>query len=289
MTLSRKLRFNPRTILVYALLIIWCVIVYFPIYWTVTTSFKLPKDVSQGVTYIPWVDFQPSTDAWRDILFGNDRTTVAGAFANGAIVSLAGATFAVILGSMAGYGLSRFHYRFGRWRNNDISYWFISQRIMPPVAIVLAFLIMFRFLGLLDNLGGLALVYISFNLPLTIWILRDYFLHVPRELEESALIDGASPLRAFWSIALPLAMPGVVAAFILAFIFTWNEYLFALILTFQNAGTVPLLLAAQVTGTGVQWWRMSVLALMAIVPSVVCAFILERFIVSGLFAGGVKE
>lgn len=288
MTATAKMRIKPRPLIVYALLILWCVVVYFPIYWTVITSFKLPKDISQGVTYIPWMDFQPSLHAWNDILAGSDQTMVFRYFTNGAIASLGAASLAVVLGAMAGYGLSRFQYRLGSWRNNDIAFWFISQRIMPPVAIVLAFLIMYRVLGILDNVFSLMLAYISFNLPLAIWILRDYFANVPKELEESALIDGASRLRAFWEIALPLAVPGVVAAFILSFIFTWNEYLFALILTFENAGTVPLLLAAQVTGTGVQWWRMSVLAIMGIVPSIVCAFALERYIVSGLFAGGIK-
>jgi multiple sugar transport system permease protein len=282
-------RLKRRSILLYAVLALWCVVVvFFPIYWTVITSFKQPKDISQNVTYIPWVDFQPTLQAWDDILAGSDQSMVFQSFTNGAIASLGGAGIAVILGAMAGYALSRFQYRFGSWRNNEIAFWFISQRIMPPVAVVLAFLIMYRVLGILDNIFSLTLAYISFNLPLAIWILRDYFANVPKELEESALIDGASRLRAFWEIALPLAMPGVVAAFILCFIFTWNEYLFALILTFQNAGTVPLLLAAQVTGTGVQWWRMSVLTLMGIVPSIACAFALERYIVSGLFAGGLK-
>jgi multiple sugar transport system permease protein len=107
-------------------------------------------------------------------------------------------------------------------------------------------------------------------------------------LEESALIDGASWFRAFWSITFPLSTPGLVTAFILCFIFTWNEFLFALILTFQKAGTVPLLLASQVTNTGVQWWRLSVLALMSIIPSIICALVLERYIVKGLFTGGIK-
>ncbi len=284
--LARRPKLTP--VLVYGLLILWSLVVYFPIYWVVITSFKLPKDISTNVTYLPWIDFQPTLNAWNDIFFGGGRTNIFRYFANGAIVSLGGATVATLLGAMAGYGLSRFRYRLGGWRNNDIAFWFISQRIMPPVAIVLAFLIMYRFIGLLDNIVGLLIAYISFNLPLAIWILRDYFANVPKELEESALIDGASRLRAFWDIALPLAMPGVVTAFILSFIFTWNEYLFALILTFEKSGTVPLLLAAQVTGTGVQWWRMSVLALMGIVPSIFCAFLLEKYIRTGLFAGGIK-
>ncbi len=280
-------RIDIGKILTYIILLVWTGVVYFPLYWTLITSFKLPIAIAD-VTYIPWLDFQPDLHAWRDTLTGSARETVFRHFFNGVVISLGASSVAVMVGAMAGYGLTRFKYRLGSWQNDDIAYWFVSQRIMPPIAIVLAFLIMYRFLGLIDTRFGLTLAYIGFSLPLAVWLLRDFFAEIPPELEESALIDGASRFRAFWSVVLPLAIPGIVAVFILSFIFTWNEYLFALILSFQKAGTVPLLLASQVTGTGVQWWRMSVLAILSIVPSVACAIILERYIVSGLFSGGVK-
>ena len=283
--LSHKMRSRYARFSIYAILIVWCLIVYFPIYWTIITSLKLPVAIGMNVTYLPWVDFQPSLHAWRDI---SNQSGVVRSFVNGTVVSVTSSAIAVILGAMAAFGLTRFQYKFGFWRNNDIAFWFISQRIMPPIVVVLAFLIMFRAVGLVDTLLGLTLAYLGFNATLAVWILRDFFASIPRELEESALIDGASWFRAFWSITLPLAVPGLVAAFILCFIFTWNEFLFALILTFQKAGTVPLLLASQITSTGVQWWRMSVLAVMSIVPSIICALILERFIVKGLFTGGIK-
>jgi multiple sugar transport system permease protein len=283
--LSDRLRRRSARFIIYAILIAWCIVVYFPIYWMIITSFKLPIAIGTNVTYFPWIDFQPSLHAWRDV---SAQTGVVRSFVNGTIVSIASSVIAVVLGAMAGFGLTRFQYKFGFWRNNDIAFWFVSQRIMPPIVVVLAFLIMFRVLGLIDSVLGLTLAYLGFNVTLAVWILRDFFASIPRELEESALIDGASWLRAFWSITLPLAVPGLVAAFILCFIFTWNEYLFALILTFQKAGTVPLLLASQITNTGVQWWRMSVLAVMSIIPSIICALILERYIVKGLFAGGIK-
>lgn len=282
---SSKFQIKPKQVLIYGILIGWCLLVYFPLYWTLITSFKLPVAIGIDVTYIPWVDFQPSLHAWRDVF---KQSGVMRSFINGTVVSLASAALAVLLGAMAGFGLTRFNYRFGFWRNNDIAFWFVSQRIMPPIVVVLAFLIMFRVLGLVDTQAGLILAYLGFNLTLAVWMLRDFFANIPKELEESALIDGASWFRAFWSITLPLAVPGLVATFILCFIFTWNEYLFALILTFQKAGTVPLLLASQVTNTGVQWWRMGALATMSIIPSIICALILERYIVKGLFSGGIK-
>ncbi len=284
---QRRRRANPAAFLTYAVLIVWTVIVYFPIYWTLITSFKLPIDVSGGATYLPFVDFTPSLHAWQGIFSGDDRA-VFRHFANGTIISLVSSAVAVLVAAMAGYGLARFPYRFGSWRNSDIAFWFISQRIMPPVAVVLAFLIMYQAVGLIDSRVGMIIAYTSFGLPLAIWILRDYFADLPPELEDAARIDGAGRFQAFFRIALPLAMPGVVATFILCFIFAWNEYLFALILTFQRAGTVPILLASQVTGTGVQWWRMAALAIMSIVPSVAAAVFLERRIASGLFVGGIK-
>jgi len=285
MITKKRTHIDFGRVLVYAILIFWCLLVYFTIYWIIITSFKLPVAVGINVTYFPWVDFEPSLHAWRDVA---NQHAVVRSFVNGTVISLTSSIIAVLLGAMAGFGLTRFQYKFGFWGNNDIAFWFISQRIMPPIVIVLAFLIMFRYLGLVDTQLGLIIAYLGFNVTLAVWILRDFFASIPKELEESALIDGATWFRAFWSITLPLAVPGLVATFILCFIFTWNEYLFALILTFQKAGTVPLLLTSQVTNTGVQWWRMSVLALMSIVPSILCALVLERYIVKGLFAGGIK-
>jgi multiple sugar transport system permease protein len=285
-TKRRRPRFSR--VLLYAIVLIWAIIVYFPLYWMLITAFKLPIAINLGATYIPWVDFTPDLHAWVEMLTGIQSPRVFTAFRNGTLISITTAILSVALGSMAGFGLARFRYRWGPWRNNEIGFWFISQRMMPPVAIVLAFLIMYHFVNLLDNQFGLILAYTSFNVPLVIWIMRDYFLQLPVELEESALIDGASRLRSFVSITVPLAAPGLVTAFILSFIFTWNEYLFALILTFEQSVTVPLLLASQVTSIGVQYWKMAVLATMSIVPSIICAVALSRYIERGLFAGAFK-
>lgn len=276
-----------RSGIVYALLSGWMIVVYFPLYWTAITSFKAYV-ATLDATYVPWVDFTPTLDTWNEMLTGVQSRRIIQAFINSTIISLASATFAVVLGSMAGYGLARFHYRFGKWRNNEIAFWFISQRMMPPAAAVLAFMVMYRVLNLLDTQFGLILAYVSFNLPTVIWIMRDFLLQMPRDLEDSAMIDGASRLLAFWKVVVPLAAPSIVAVFIFSFIFTWNEYLFALILTFNNVATVPLLLAAQVTSIGVQWSKMAVLTGISLVPSIICAVLLERYIARGLLSGAIK-
>ena len=277
-----KLNFNH--FFTYLFLIFGSIIVYFPIYWTLITSFKLPISII-NITYIPWVDFQPSLHAWKAV---GEQAGVFKGFSNGIIVSLVSTLIAVILGSMAAYGLTRFQYKFLKFRNHDLTFWMISQRFMPPIVVVLAFLIMFVHLGIIDTLVGLIIAYLGFNISLIVWLLKDFFKNIPIEIEESAQIEGASRLRIYWSIIFPIAIPAIVASFIICFILTWNEFLFALILTFQEAGTVPLLLAAQVTNTGIQWWRLSVLAILSLIPSIICAVILEKYMNSGLFSGSIK-
>jgi multiple sugar transport system permease protein len=176
-------------------------------------------------------------------------------------------------------------------RNNDIAFWLISQRMLPPVVSIVPIYIMFQQVKLLDTRTGLIIVYITANLPFVIWILRDYFRTIPLELEESAALDGASRFRIFWSIVLPLSVSGLVGAFILVLVGTWNEYLVAVYLTNQNAQTFPLAvvgLAVSPTTFGPQWWYISVLVLIMITPVIVVAIALERFITRGLLSGAMK-
>ncbi|MCS6773196.1 MAG: carbohydrate ABC transporter permease [Anaerolineae bacterium] len=172
--------------------------------------------------------------------------------------------------------------------NNDIAFWLISQRIMPPVAVVIPIYIVFQQLRLLDTWAALIITYVATNLPIVVWLMRDYFTSVPYELEESAQIDGASRLRIFTQIVLPLAKPGLVATFLFVLVFCWNEYLLALFLTNANAQTMPQVVVAQNATRGPQWWYLSVLVLIMIVPVIGMAIALERYIARGLLVGAVK-
>jgi multiple sugar transport system permease protein len=204
------------------------------------------------------------------------------------VISLGAAVLATIIGSLAAYGLARFNYRFGPWRNKDISFWFLSQLILPPVALALPLLVLYRELNLLDTQVGLILVYTIMNLPIVIWIMRDQFTSIPVELEQAALVDGASIWQAFFRIVVPLAGPGFVAAFILSLVFAWNEYFFAVVLSSANSPTLPLLLASQTGSQGTRWWTIATLATAAITPLVIIGILLEKYIVKGLTAGAVK-
>ncbi len=172
--------------------------------------------------------------------------------------------------------------------NDDIAFWMISQRMLPPVAVVIPIYIFFQQLQLLDTWAGLIIAYVASHLPIVVWLMRDYFQSIPIELEESAAIDGASPYRIFRSIVVPLSIPGLVATFLFILVFAWNEYLIALFLTSANAQTLPLTVAAQNATRGPQWWYMSVLILIMIGPVIAMAIALERFIARGLLVGAVK-
>jgi len=172
--------------------------------------------------------------------------------------------------------------------NSDIAFWLISQRILPPIAVAIPLYVLYQQIGLLDNIAALVITYVATNLPIVIWLMRDYFASLPRELEESAAVDGASIYRIVRSIVLPISVPGLVATFLIVLIFAWNEFLIALVLTSANAQTMPLQVAAQNATRGPQWWAMSVLILIMITPVVVMAILLERYITKGILVGSLK-
>jgi multiple sugar transport system permease protein len=280
---------------IYAILIAWAFVCLFPIYWTVSTAFKEAKDIYDG-DLIPWLQFEPNWKGWESLGLSPDTITRPSSARdlflkhaeNTVTISLSAAILATVIGSLAAYGLARFAYRFGPWRNNDISFWFLSQLILPPVAIALPVLVLYRELALLDTRTGLVLVYTIMNLPIVIWIMRDQFSSIPVELEQAALVDGASVWQAFLRIVVPIAAPGFVAAFILSLVFSWNEYFFAVVLTGADAPTLPLLLAGQTSSQGTRWWTIAALATAAISPLIVIGLIMEKHIVRGLTAGAVK-
>jgi multiple sugar transport system permease protein len=322
--------------LAYLALGIWAVVVLFPIYWLVVTSFKLPIDVNTGPFYIPFVDYKPSLHAWDYIVVGDLSNDTRRNFLNTLIVAPVSASLALLLGTGAAYGLTRFQYRprlgailsfigclilvifaitlGAPWQvaiiagmvlfiillqtmarrfkrslgNNDIAFWLISQRMLPPVAVVIPIYVLFQRLGLLDTRAALIITYLATNLPIVVWLMRDYFQTIPLELEECAAIDGASRYRIFWSIVLPLAVPGLVATFLFVLVFAWNEYLLALFLSGASSQTLPLTVAAQNATRGPQWWYMSVLILIMIVPVIGMAIALERYIARGLLVGAIK-
>lgn len=281
--------------LIYAVLIFWTFICLFPIYWTVTTSFKSAVDVTQG-HLIPGLDFPPDWKGWRSLGLSPDtiletstaRAEITSRFINSILTSVGASALALVLGSLAAYGLSRFRYKFAWMRNDDILFFFMSQLILPPVVLALPFLVLYKALALLDTTLGLILLYTLTVLPIVIWIMRDQFNSIPLELDEAAFVDGLSVWGAFIRIILPLAIPGMAAAFILSLVLCWNEYFFAALLTSTDAKTLPVMVASQTGSQGINWWSMAALSTAAIVPLVTVGIFLERYIVSGLTTGAGK-
>jgi multiple sugar transport system permease protein len=280
---------------IYAALIAWTIVCLFPIYWTFTTTFKVARNVQQGAL-VPWWDFTPNWLGLRSLGLSPDTigniSTVRDEFLarleNSIIAALGAASLAIVIGSLAAYGLSRFQYKFGPWRNQDISFFFLSQLILPPVVLAMPFLVLYKELALLDTRIGLIVIYTLTVLPIVIWIMRDQFDTIPIELEQAALVDGCSVWGAFFRIVLPIALPGMVAAFILSIVLCWNEYFFAALLTSTNAKTLPVMVASQTGSQGISWWSMAALSSGAIAPLVLIGIFLERYIVKGLTAGAVK-
>jgi len=324
-------------IALYSVLLIWAAFVLFPIYWLLITSFKDAADVNQGPFFIPWVDFQPSLHAWKE-LFVTDYEDTLRAYFNSIIIALCATGLSVLVGSMAAYALSRVSYApnlitilyfvaliglagvsvgvFGiDWRvaaavvvalffflakavgnlyqirlaNGDILFWIISQRILAPIVVVVPIYIMFQSVGMLDTHLAIVLTYSVVNMPIVVWLMYDFFNSIPRDLEESAQLDGATMIGTFREIVLPLSRTGLAATTLLVMILCWNEYLLALFLSTSKAQTMPILVAAMNAGErGILWWTMSVAIIVMIIPVVILAVILQKYISKGLLVGAVK-
>lgn len=282
-------------IVIYAILILWAIVCLFPIFWTITTSFKTAPDVMKG-NLVPYLDYPPAWLGWRSLGLSPDtigqvstvRDEFLKRFTNSLVTSIGASFLSLVIGSLAAYGLTRFTYKFGPMKNKDISFFFLSQLILPPVVLALPFLVLYKELALLDTTIGLVLLYTLMVMPIVIWIMRDQFRAIPIELEEAALVDGLSIWGAFARIVVPIALPGMVASFILALILCWNEYFFAALLTSTDAKTLPVMVASQTGSQGINWWSMAALSTAAIAPLVIVGVVLERYIIAGMATGAVK-
>ncbi|UCF93319.1 MAG: carbohydrate ABC transporter permease [Desulfobacterales bacterium] len=275
---------KPARITIYVVLILLSIWAVFPFYWVITTSFKQPKD-ALGTKLVPYVDYQPTLENWKQEI-GRRWPELSKGLKNSLVVALATSLVTLILGSMAGFSLARYQFRI--WNNKNILIFFLSQRMLPPVVLVIPFLLMFKAMKLVDSQLALIMVNTTINLPFVVLIMRDIFKEIPVELDEAARVEGCTGFEIFYKVALPLAGSGLVAAGILVFTFTWNEYLFALSLAYQRAITIPLQIAGTGNVQGIQFWITSVRGLVAVIPPVILVLFVQRFIVRGLTFGALK-
>ncbi len=249
-----------------------------PLVWMLSASLK-----TELVLYLRpprWI-FPPVLDSYRQVLFQNPFGAY---FVNSLVVAVGTTVGAMVLGCLAAYGFSRFVFRGAA----IIKFLILLTRMIPRIALVVPYFLMMLRLGLLDTYAGLVLAYISFALPFTVWLMIGFLDEVPRDVEEAAFVDGCSRLRAFRDVVLPLAAPGLVVTGIFAFLLSWNEFLFALILSGVHAKTLPVVIAGFNTDVGPLYNVMSAAATLVMVPTVVLTLVLQRHVVRGLTLGAVK-
>ncbi len=275
--MSLRMRRSLSQSLRYVAVITALIFFLFPIVWIILTAFKTPDEHLASPPV--WFPQNPNLLHFTHIIETGGLKILKNSF----IIAGAATVLAVLIGSLAAYGLAR--YRAG---GDHLPFYILSQRFMPPVAVIFPFLLFFKALKWVDTHQALILIYLTFNLPYAVWMMRGFFLEIPVEIEESALVDGCSPFGAFWRIALPLAAPGIVATGVFCFIFSWTEFFFAVSLTRTDAVTLPVYIANFFGRMMIQWGLVGSTSVMAMLPLFLLSVIVQRFLVRGLTMGAVK-
>jgi multiple sugar transport system permease protein len=257
---------------------IYWLFVMIPLYWMFVTSIK-PSDDYLAVPPV-WFPSEPTIVHYTAALFAYRGLQ---GLINSLVISLAATLLSALLGTLMAYSLARFN-----TGGQHLSFWVLSQRFLPPIAIILPLFLNYRALRLQDTHVGLILAYTVFTLPVTVWMMFAYFRGMPRSLEEAALVDGSTRWHAFWRIAVPLAAPGIVAAAVFAFIACWTEFFIALVLTSRNAFTLPTVFRSFLSFQGAQYGEAAALSIVSLVPSIVLGVLAQRHLVRGLTLGAVR-
>jgi len=249
-----------------------------PFLWFVLLGFKTGDDILAGSTRIL---FTPTLANYKGLLSGK----FIDSFTNSAIVSVASTILSLLIGVPGAYGLSRVSLGHGRMMSMAI----LVSRMLPPVAFAIPYFLVYRYIGLLDTLTGLVIIYMTFNLSLVVWLMRSFFDACPRELEEAASIDGATRFETFRIVVLPISGPAIATTAILCFLYAWNDFFFALTLTRTQAATAPIQIVNFMNYEGWEWGKIAAAATVIMAPVVLISLLLRRYLVSGMTAGAVKQ
>jgi multiple sugar transport system permease protein len=290
---SKAWRDRRRTLLLTLCGLLTGLYILAPFSWLLLTSFMHERD---ALTVPPqWIPADPTLDNYRTFFDPTGTRAVVGSRAaeqmlpglrNSLIVSVGTAVLNLVLGTLAGYSFARLRFP----ARGSLLMMYLATRMVPGIALIVPLYLTIRSYGLLDNLFSLMVTYLTFTLPFTIWLMKSYFQAIPRTLEEAALIDGCTWPQMLVKVLLPVAMPGLVAAAMLAFMTAWNDYLFAVILTNTMASkTIPVVVAGFATDVTTERTLMAAGGVMAVIPPLLLALIFHRLIVAGLSSGAVKE
>jgi multiple sugar transport system permease protein len=261
----------------YVVAILILIFFLFPIVWITLTAFKSSDEFLKSPPV--WIPKEPTFQYFGRVIESGGLN----ALKNSLIIASSVTLLALVIGSLAAYGLAR--YEVG---GDNLPFYILSQRFMPPVALIFPFLLVFKALKWMDTYQALIVVYLTFNLPYAVWMMRGFFQEIPREIEESALVDGCGPFGAFWRIALPLVAPGLVATGVFCFIFAWFELFFAVSLTRTDAVPLSVHLPNYFGKYTVFWGEIGATSIMAMLPMFVMSLVVQRYLVRGLTLGAVK-
>lgn len=270
--LTRWLRAHARTFSVFVVLLV----LLFPFLWLVQLAFR-PADNLFDESLI----FRPTVDAFVSLLQGDFPHS----FVNSLYVSTISTGLSLLIGVPAAYSLARWRFK----RRRAVALWILTTRMAPPIAFTIPFFLTYRWLGLQDTVTGLVIVYLTFNLAIVIWLMQTFFEGVSRTLKEAAYIDGCGVWQAFWHVSLPLATPGLAATAVLCFIFSWNDFFYALILTRTHAVTAPVAIVNFLQYEGWEWSKVAAAGTLVMLPVVFFTIVVRTWLVRGLTAGGIKE
>jgi len=271
-----------QKVITVVVLVIVLILFMFPVVWMFLTSFKSePEYFHYPPVFIP-ADFSLRNYFNAMAMPPDGRGGLQG-LRDSLIIASATTLVAVLLGSLGAYSLSRF-----KTGGENFSFWILSTRMFPPVAAALPLFLIFKQIKLLDTHLALIIANTIFSLPFVIWLLKGFFDELPLELEEAALIDGCSYWGAFWRVALPLITPGLVATALFSFIFAWNEFMFALLLTRRTVRTLTIIVPSLVGGHEILWGEIAAIGTIAIIPGILLSLLLQRYLVRGLTLGAVK-
>ena len=259
------------------LICIVCVISVFPLFWMLLVSFKTG---TQTLDPSIWF-FKPTFENYRETFLYRNVTSY---LSNSFIVVVFTTLISIVIGGLAAYGFARFEFK----KRENMAFWVLSLRMLPPMATVIPFFVMAQMLQILDTHLVLIICYMLFNIPFTIWMMRGFFEEIPLAIEEAALVDGCSRFQVFIKILLPLAVPGLIATAIFCIIQSWNEFAFALFLTSSDANTLPTTVTLFLSITGVVWGEMSSVGVITIIPVLIFAMVVQKYMIRGLTFGGVK-
>ncbi len=264
----------------YLLLATGIFIIIGPFLWVTLQSFKYEIEILKG----SWI-FSPTFFNYDDVLWSRRSDFLSNVW-NSAVVASISTAVVLLVGTLAAYSLSRLKWQ--KWIAAAFLGWTLIFNMIPPLTLVGPWYLIFREIGLSETLTAVTLTHITLNLPMTVWMMMAYFSDIPKDLEEAAMVDGCRRIDAFWKISLPLATPGLIAAGVLAFVFSWNEFSVALNLTGRATATVPVAIARFAEEYEIQYGQMAAASVLSTIPALILMFFGQRFVVQGLTMGAVK-